>query len=217
MLQAHESFHYPNLAGLLLTGLRPERAIERLIGGLREPLPILSVPTDTYTTVSRLKEIHSPLQSGDTEKIEWGLRCFESAVDVEGLLRQVSVAAPREITPRMFNHNLMQKARGNSQRIVLPESHDPRILRATAQILAQGLATPILLGERVEIDRVLRRHGIVLDLSALTIVTPSSSPSLDAYAHTFHELRKTQGGDAGYRPRPHARCHHLRHHDGGER
>jgi phosphate acetyltransferase len=153
MLQAHESFNYPNLAGLLLTGLRPERAIERLIGGLREPLPILSVPTDTYTTVSRLREIHSPLQSGDPEKIEWGLRCFERAVDVEGLLRQVRVAAPREITPRMFDHNLMQQARGDRQRIVLPESQDPRILRATARILAQGLATPILLGEPAEIDR----------------------------------------------------------------
>ncbi len=193
MLQAHESFHYPNLAGLLLTGLRPELAIQRLIGGLREPLPILAVPTDTYSTVSRLKEIPCPLQSGDTEKIEWAVGCFEAAVDVDGLLRQVSLAAPREITPRMFNHNLMQQARGNRQRIVLPESHDPRILRGTARILAQELASPILLGDPEEIERTLRRHGIGLDLSALTIVNPSTSPCLDAYAHSFFELRQHKG------------------------
>jgi len=76
---------------------------------------------------------------------------------------------------------------------VLPESHDPRILRATAQILSQGLATPILLGERVEIEQVLRRDGIVLDLSALMIVNTKTSPRRDAYAHTFHELRKHKG------------------------
>jgi phosphate acetyltransferase len=94
----------------------------------------------------------------------------------------------------MFNHNLMRKARENRQRIVLPESHDPRILRATARILSQGLATPILLGERVEIEQVLRRDGIVTLICRLwMIVNTKTSPRRDAYAHTFHELRKHKG------------------------
>ena len=194
MLQAHQSIKYPNLAGILLsTGLKPEPAIAKLIEGLPEPIPILSVKTDTYTTVSQIKDIHSTLQPDDAEKIELSIRTFEQYVDLAQLTEQVSLAEPHELTPRMFNYNLMQQAKSNPQHIVLPESTDPRILKAAAVLRSQRLVTLTLLGYRQEIERVITQQGIQLNLDDLTIVAPAESNRLDEYARTFYKLRHHKG------------------------
>ena len=53
-------------------------------------------------------------------------------------------------TPLMFEYQLMERARADRQRIVLPESEDDRILEAAAILLAAACANLILLGERDE-------------------------------------------------------------------
>ncbi len=194
MLQAHQSANYPNIAGLLLsTGLRPEPAIAKLIEGLPDSVPILSVKADTYTTVSQLKDIHSPFQPDNHEKIELSIRTFERYVDMAQLTEQISLVQPRDLTPRMFNHNLMEQARSQPQHIVLPESDDPRILKAAAALRSQHLVTLTLLGQREEIERVIQRQGIQLDLDDLAIINPADSDRLDDYARTFYRLREHKG------------------------
>jgi phosphate acetyltransferase len=148
MLQAHQSMNYPHLAGILLsTGLKPEPSIAKLIEGLPEPLPILSVKTDTYTTISHIKAVHSTLKPDDREKIEWSIQTFENQVDLERLEAQVNLVQAREITPRMFTYNLVQQARTNPQHIVLPESNDPRILKAAAVLRSQTNRYPDASGQ----------------------------------------------------------------------
>ncbi|MGL6133802.1 MAG: phosphate acetyltransferase, partial [Prochlorococcaceae cyanobacterium] len=196
MLQAHQSHNYPNLSGLLLTGMPPEPAIDRLIQGLPNPLPILAVPSDTFTTVSRLQEIHICLKGDDREKIALSIETFERHGQLERLLRTVNLAPPPEPTPRMFHHTISLRASRSPQRIVLPEALVPRILRAAAQVQAKGLAAPILLGEREEIERVLRQEGIDLDLETVSVVSPHTSSHLEHYIHTFVELRRHKGSTA---------------------
>ena len=194
MLQAHRSSNYPNLAGILLsTGLKPEPAIAKLIEGLPDPVPILSVKTDTYTTVSQIEEIHSPFQPDNHEKVELSIRTFEHYVDMAQLTEQISLVQPQELTPRMFNHNLMQQAKANLQHIVLPESNDPRILKAAVVLRSQHLINLTLLGKREEIERVINQQGIQLDLDDLAIVNPANSNRLDDYAQTFYQLRQHKG------------------------
>ena len=152
MLQAHQSINYPHLSGILLsTGLKPDPAIAKLIEGLPEPLPILSVKTDTYTTASQIKEIHSTLKPEDHEKIERSILTFERYVNLARLEEQVSLAPAQELTPRMFTYNLAQQAKNNPQHIVLPESSDPRILRAALALRSQNLVSLTLLGNQSEI------------------------------------------------------------------
>ncbi|MEO1004185.1 MAG: phosphate acetyltransferase [Cyanobacteria bacterium J06638_7] len=196
MLQAHQSRNYPNLCGLLLTGMTPEPAIDRLIEGLPEPLPILATPGDTFSTVSRLREIRTSLKSDDREKIALSIQAFERHGEVERLLRSVTLAPPPEPTPRMFTHNLHLRASRSPQRIVLPEALEPRILRAAAQLQAQGLAELILLGERAPVEQVLRQEGIVLDLRRLQLLSPAGSPRLEPYIHAFVERRRHKGTTA---------------------
>ncbi len=193
MLQAHESRNYPNLSGILLSGMKPEPAIDRLIQGLLEPLPILAVPTDTFTTVSRLRDIHISLRPDDREKIRLSIETFERHGHGERLLRAVNLAPPPEPTARMFNHNLTLRARGAPQRIVLPESLEPRILRAAARVQAQGLARLILLGERSAIEQMLRREAIDLDLDALSVISPQESERMEHYIDTYLTCRRHKG------------------------
>ena len=194
MLQAHRSSNYPHLAGILLsTGLKPEPAIAKLIEGLPEPLPILSVKTDTYTTASRVKEIHSTLKPEDHEKIQLSIGAFERHINLLRLEEQISLVQAKELTPRMFTYSLMQQAKANPQHIVLPESSDPRILKAASILRSQRSVKLTLLGKRETIERVIKQHGIQLDLDHLTIVDPAESDHLDDYAHTFFELRKHKG------------------------
>ena len=50
-----------------------------------------------------------------------------------------------------FVDSLVSAAKTNPQRIVLPEGNDPRTLEAAAQIAAEGIARPIVLGDPSEI------------------------------------------------------------------
>ena len=47
--------------------------------------------------------------------------------------------------------NLKKKLMGTNRRIVFTEGPDPRILEATAKIVAEGLMTPILIGNVDEV------------------------------------------------------------------
>jgi phosphate acetyltransferase len=186
--------NYPNLAGILLsTGLKPEPSIAKLIEGLPQTLPILSVKTDTYTTVSQVREVRSTLKSDDYEKIDLSIRTFERHVDLARLESQLSLVQSQEPTPRLFNYNLIQQAKANPQHIVLPESTEPRILKAVSILRSQNIVTITLLGQREEIARAIEQHGIQLDLDDLAIVNPATSDKIEAYARTFYALRKHKG------------------------
>jgi phosphate acetyltransferase len=194
MLQAHQSTNYPNLAGILLsTGLKPEPSISKLIEGLPQTLPILSVQTDTYTTVSQIREVRSILKSEDYEQIDLSIRTFERYVDLARLESQLSLVQTQEPTPRLFNYNLIQQAKANPQHIVLPESTEPRILKAVSILRSQNIVTITLLGQRDEIARAIEQHGIPLDLDDLAIVNPATSDKIEEYARTFYALRKHKG------------------------
>jgi phosphate acetyltransferase len=194
LIQAHQSTNYPSLAGILLsTGLKLEPSIAKLIEGLPQTLPILSVKTDTYTTVSQIEEIHSTLKPDDYEKIELSMRAFECYVDLARLETQVSLVQSQELTPRLFNYNLVQQAKANLQNIVLPESSDPRILRAASILQSQNIVSITLLGQREDIERVIKQQGIQLDLDNLAIINPATSNQMEEYARTFYALRKHKG------------------------
>ncbi len=194
MLQAHQSSSYPPLAGLLLsTGLKPDPAIAKLIEGIPDPLPILSVKTDTFTTAAQVNEVHSALWADDSEKINLCIQAFDTHVDLDILEQRISTVRVRGITPKLFIHNLLDQAKAKRQQIVLPEAYDPRILRAATILLNRDIVDLTLLGNRPDIQQVLNKHSIALDLDRLTIVDPAHSNRLQSYAQTFFELRQSKG------------------------
>jgi phosphate acetyltransferase len=194
MLQAHQSSSYPALAGILLsTGMSPHPAIAQLIEGIPDPLPILSVKTDTFTTASLVNEVHSALWPDDSEKIDLSIQTFDQHVDLDRLEQQISAVRMRGMTPKMFTYNLLEQARAQPQQIVLPEAYDPRILKAAAALVHRGIVQLTLLGHRQDVQRVINKHQVQLDLDQITVIHPAQSDHLQDYAQTFFELRQHKG------------------------
>ena len=191
MLQAHQSANYPALAGIILSGGLPlGSSIAKLVEGLPDPLPILSVAADTYTTVSQIKEVHTSITAADPEKIALSIEVFGDRVNLAKLEDRMLAIVPAGTTPKMFTYNLMQQAKVQKRHIVLPEGKDPRILQACSVLLSRDLVDLTLLGKRSGIERAIKQYGIQLDLDAVNIINPAKGEKFAEYAETFCELRK---------------------------
>lgn len=90
-----------------------------------------------------------------------------------------------------FIEQLKQRAKSDIKTIVLPEALDVRTLKATAQILKEGFAKPVLIGDEEEVKQAAQKDG--LDLTGVTIVNHLKSDKLGFYANELYELRKKKG------------------------
>lgn len=102
-----------------------------------------------------------------------------------------AIAAPTAITPLAFEADLIERARADRKRIVLPEPDDDRVLQAAAQVLAAGIADITFVGEA---DYVAKRADeLGLDLSAAQVVSVNDPTYLERYAEEFARLRAKKG------------------------
>ena len=102
-----------------------------------------------------------------------------------------AIAAPTAVTPLAFEADLIERARADRKRIVLPEPDDDRVLQAAAQVLAAGIADITFVGEA---DYVAKRAGeLGLDLSAAQVVSVNDPAYLERYAEEFARLRAKKG------------------------
>jgi malate dehydrogenase (oxaloacetate-decarboxylating)(NADP+) len=76
-------------------------------------------------------------------------------------------------------------------RIVLPDAHNPVVVRAARAIADQHIATPILVGNVDRIERELVQLG--LDRTAFEIIDPQTSARTDEYAVELYRLRQRKG------------------------
>ncbi|MGD8206915.1 MAG: phosphate acetyltransferase, partial [Thiohalocapsa sp.] len=192
-LAADVSASFPRVAGLLLTGgLRPAENVQRLLDGLRRnKVSVLSVDTDTFRTALAVNRVESTILPGDNRKIAAALGLFEHNVDIKDLQERVAVHHSLRTTPLMFEYELIQRAKSERKRIVLPEGADERILRAAEILTLRGVADLVLLGDP---DKIQRRIGeLGLHLSDIPILDPVTSPKRDEYAQIYYELRRHKG------------------------
>jgi phosphate acetyltransferase len=193
-LQAHRSQAYPQIAGMVLTGgLRPPPTVTRLLDGLPGKVPILSVQTDTFETATKIGTVQSYITADNRAKIELSLELFEEFIDIDALEAQISSVKPRGMPPRMFIYNLVERAKTDKQRIVLPEGNDERILRAAEVLLNRDIVDLTLLGDPEEIERLVLRLGLHIDLMEVPVIYPLLSPDFEEYGQTLYELRKHKG------------------------
>jgi phosphate acetyltransferase len=181
-----------NIAGIVLTGgLKPEEPVRRLIEGFPRMVPILSAPENTFPTARAVDGVHARIAPGDEGDITRVLALFDGHVDVDALAEEVITVRTSIVTPKMFEYGLIQRARSDLQRIVLPEGEEERILRAAEILLRRGVAEIVLLGDG---GRIGDRAGqLGLQIESAEIVDPARSPRFDEYAAAYHEARSHKG------------------------
>jgi len=192
-LLSYPSTAYPQIAGLLLSGgLQPAPQVRALIEGLgRAPVPVLSVATDTFATAMNVSAVHAVLTANNERRIAAALGAVEKALDLRELQRLVSATPSTRITPLMFEQQLVQRARKDRRRIVLPEGSEERILRAAEIVSLRGVADLTLLGDVQEIRGKINALGLRLD--EVQIIDPLDSPLREQFADSYYALRQHKG------------------------
>jgi malate dehydrogenase (oxaloacetate-decarboxylating)(NADP+) len=84
---------------------------------------------------------------------------------------------------------VLNKAKNNPQRIVLAEGDDEKMIRAAHQLVDQGIAEPILIGDRERIWAIMETLALDFDPE---IIDPGEG-NLDPYAERLYELRHRKG------------------------
>jgi len=192
-LQANLSTSYPKVSGIILTaGYEPEEPITRLIEGLQTIVPIIAVETGTFQTSNEVGAIRSKITADNTSKIQLAIDTFNRCIDTTELDKRMVTSTPSGITPRMFQYQLTEWARSSKKHIVLPEGKDERILKAAARLVSQGIVNLTILGNVTEINTIINRLGISLDVAAVRIVDPAEDSNYNDYVNTLYELRKTK-------------------------
>ena len=180
----------PSPAGLVLTcGVIPD---EKTIHLLRSSgLPVIAVTPDTYQTLHTLDQIPGEIRPRSRRKILAALAEFTKAVNENELVERIQLSKSTTVTPLMFTSQIMEMARSNKQRIVLPESQDERILKAADELLHGGICDITLLGDEAGIRTRLRHLG--LDLPGVEIINPDTSSLTKTFAEEILRLRSHKG------------------------
>lgn len=192
LLLANSSGTFPSIAGIILNGPFPlPPAVQDLMAGLDSSLPIVQTDLDTYDTAVRVMGTRGRLAAGSQRRFDTALALFEQHVDTEEFTRALGLAHSGVVTPLMFEYQLLERARTERKRIVLPEGKDDRVLKAAATVLARGIADLTILGDEAEVRG--RAVELGLDLSAADVLSPFDPAIVDRFAVEYAELRKHKG------------------------
>lgn len=76
---------------------------------------------------------------------------------------------------------IIERAKANPQRIVLPEGTEERTLKAADIALEKGIAQITLLGNKGEIENLANQYGLK-NIAKATIVDPANNPNSKTYS-----------------------------------
>ncbi|MBH0778144.1 phosphate acetyltransferase [Nocardia bovistercoris] len=192
VVNAHEAAGFPSLSGVIMNGgMLPHPAVARLMEGLKPRLPILTTELGTYDTASAAYRTRGRMSAGNPRKVNTALAIMEQHVDAPELLRRIEVPSTSVVTPQMFEYQLIEWARADRKRIVLPEGADDRVLRAAGRVLQRKIADLVILGDEAAIRARAAELGV--DIAAAEVLDPATSGHLEDFAAEYTELRAHKG------------------------
>lgn len=189
---AHVAEGFPSLSAIILNGgLKLHPRIADLVNGIGLRLPIIETDSGTFETASAAAHARGRVTVASARKIDTALALMDRYVDGADLVAQLAIPIPSVTTPQMFEYQLLDRARDNRKRIVLPEGDDDRILKAAGRLLQRQVADLTILGEEAEIRSRAAELGV--DISNALVVSPKTSDLAEKFADQYFELRKHKG------------------------
>lgn len=90
-----------------------------------------------------------------------------------------------------FIDTIKEKAKSDKKTIVLPETTDKRTLIAAANILKEGIANIVMIGDAEKISD--GANWLEIELDGVNIINPLTSEKTEEYAQLLYEVRKNKG------------------------
>jgi phosphate acetyltransferase len=106
-------------------------------------------------------------------------------------MRELGAGESTAVTPLMFEYAILERARSDRKRIVLPEGTDDRILQAAGTLLRRSVVDLTILGDDVDVRA--RASGLGVDISAATILSPNDPELRERFAQEYARLRAHKG------------------------
>ena len=192
VVSAHAAEGFPSLSCVILNGgLGLHPSISSLVSGLGLRLPIITTGLGTFETASRVASARGRVTASSQRKIDTAIALMDTHVDIADLLARLAIPIPSVVTPQMFTYRLLDRARSDRKRIVLPEGEDDRILKAAGRLLQRGVADLTIVGEELQVRSRAAELGV--NLSAAAVLNPRTSELCDKFAEQYAELRKNKG------------------------
>ncbi len=92
---------------------------------------------------------------------------------------------------RGIMRGLINRAIQQPKRVVFPEGEEPKVIRAAAILVDDGIAQPVLLGNRSVIEQTAAHMNVSLE--DVAIEDPANSPNREEYALFLWERRQRKG------------------------
>ncbi|MCI1019319.1 phosphate acetyltransferase [Microbacterium sp. C5A9] len=191
-LLADASGTFPRVAGIILNGPFPlPEPIVQLLDGFPSTVPIIATDLGTYDTAVRVMGARGRISPESRTRYDRALGLFQTHVDIAELTTQLGLAESRVVTPLMFEYGLIERARADRRRIVLPEGDDDRILRAAATLLAREVADLTILGDEAAVRARAVELGV--DITAAQVISPTDPEMVERFATEYARLRAHKG------------------------
>ena len=87
---------------------------------------------------------------------------------------------------------MMHRARQRPARVVIPEGHNDRVIRAAAEMVEEGVATPILMGRPETVQEKAKAMGVDLDGIQVTFAVDEEE-ARERYAQVLYSRRARKG------------------------
>ncbi|WP_406667222.1 phosphate acetyltransferase [Gallaecimonas sp. GXIMD1310] len=176
---------------LLTGGYQPSAEVMALCEGAFDTgLPVLSVATNTWQTSLNVQHFRLHVPADDRRRLQ---QVMDTLADhfAADFINDLLADSPRSqrLSPPAFKYRLLQMARQQQQRIVLPEGTEPRTLRAAVWCAEQGIAQCILLGKPQQVRQVASSQGIRLG-DGVSIIDPDAVR--ERYVRPMMALRTAQ-------------------------
>ncbi len=142
--------------------VRASPVVAALVAGLGQRLPIVATTHGTFETASRVAATRGRVTASSQRKIDTAIELMDTHVDTADLLAQLAIPIPTVVTPQMFTYQLLDRARADRKRIVLPEGEDDRILKAAGRLIQHNVAELTILGEETQIRARSAELGVDL-------------------------------------------------------
>jgi phosphate acetyltransferase len=129
--------------------------------------------------------------------METSINTFDKYVDIDALTNKFNAFEAEGMTPKMFQYNLVKRAKEHRKHIVLPEGSDERIIIAASRLLAMDVVDISIIGNKKQIESKVAELGLDFDFSKVPIINPIDSEHYDDYVNTYYELRKAKNVTLG--------------------
>ena len=90
---------------------------------------------------------------------------------------------------------ILTKAKANPKRVVFADAENLKVLKAAQQVRDEGIAFPILLGEREKIEQLIVENNLDLghNVQIIDIRAPEQQPLIDRFTNLYFDRRKRKG------------------------